>query len=112
MPDTVPVTFEVDPETAAALQDPATHARIEEMIRRTARPADVEQLFAAMDALAAEASRRGLTDEVLEEELAAYNAERRCTPSADDLVAQFRSFAAGHTLGNLALKDLITEGRR
>jgi hypothetical protein len=35
MPDTVPVTFEVDPETAAALEDPATSARIERMIRRT-----------------------------------------------------------------------------
>ena len=33
-----------------------------------------------MDALAAEAERRGLTDEILEEELAAYNAERRDMP--------------------------------
>ena len=33
-------------------------------------------------------------------------------PAADDFVAQFRAFAAGHTLGGLDLKDLISEGRR
>jgi hypothetical protein len=33
-----------------------------------------------MDALSAEARRRGLPDELLEEELAAYNAERRNRP--------------------------------
>ena len=85
MPDdarTVPVTFEVDPETAAALQDPATHARIEQMIRRTARPVAVERLFEAIGALKAEAHRRGLTDEIIDEELAAYNAERRDPPPA------------------------------
>jgi hypothetical protein len=86
MPDTntVPVTFDLDPETAAALGDPATRARVERMIRRTALPpaAGVERLFAAMDALSEEARRRGLTDEILEEELAAYNAERRDRPPA------------------------------
>ena len=64
MPATVPVTLELDPETAAAPGDPTTRAR-------------VERLFAAMDALSAEARRRGLTDEILEAELAAHNAERR-----------------------------------
>ena len=87
MPDdtrTVPVTFQVDPETATALADPGTRARIERLIRRTARPpaAAIERLFAAMDALSAEAQRRGLTDEILDEELAAYNAERRERPPA------------------------------
>ena len=77
MPDTVPVTFELDPEIAAALEDPATRARIERLIERTARPATIERLFEVMDAMSAEAERRGLTDEILEEELAAYNAERR-----------------------------------
>ncbi len=33
-------------------------------------------------------------------------------PAADDLVARFRTFAAGHTLGGLDIKDLISEGRR
>ena len=84
MPDThtVPVTIDVEPEIAAALDDPATRARLERLVRRTLRPAGIEQLFAAMDALSDEARRRGLTDEVLEEELAAYNAERRTTPPA------------------------------
>ncbi len=84
MPDiqTVPVTFEVDPETAAALEDPVTRARIERLIRRTVRPASIERLFEVMDAMSAEAARRGLTDEILDAELAAYNAERRTTPPA------------------------------
>ena len=80
MPDTIPVTIEVDPEAAAALDDPATRARIGRLVSRALRPTSVEHLIAAMDALAAEAERRGLTDEILEEELAAYNAERRDAP--------------------------------
>ena len=32
--------------------------------------------------------------------------------TAENLVAQFRAFAAGHTLGGLDLKELISEGRR
>ncbi len=85
MPDdtrTVPVTLDLDPEIAIALEDPATRARVERLIRRTVKPASVERLFEAMDALSAEARRRGLTDEILEEELAAYNAERRDPPPA------------------------------
>ena len=77
MLDTVPVTLEVEPAAAAALDDPATRARIGRLVSRVLQPAGVERLIAAMDALAAEAERRGLTDEILEEELAAYNAERR-----------------------------------
>ena len=81
MPDTVPVTIEVEPEAAAALADPATRARLERLVRRTLRPTGgVGRLFAAMDALSDEARRRGLTDEILEAELAAYNAERRDRP--------------------------------
>ena len=34
------------------------------------------------------------------------------SPAADNLVAGFRTFAAGHTLGGLGIKDLISEGRR
>ena len=82
MPDTVPVTIEVEPEVAAALADPATRARLERLVRRTLRPAGgVERLFTAMDALSEEARRRGLTDELLEEELSAYNAEHRDRPT-------------------------------
>ena len=87
MPDTIPVTFELDLETAGTLNDPTTRARVERLIRRNARPAadadGLKRLFTAMDALSNEARRRGPTDEILEEELAAYNAERRDrTPSA------------------------------
>jgi hypothetical protein len=81
MPDTVPVTIEVEPEIAAALGDPLTRARLERLIRRTLRPAGVDALFAAMDALSDDARRRGLTDEILQAELAAYNAERRDPPA-------------------------------
>ena len=80
MPDdarTVPVTLDLDPETATALEDPATRARVERLIRRTVKPASVERLVEVMDAISVEAERRGLTDEILEAELAAYNAERR-----------------------------------
>jgi hypothetical protein len=81
MPDTVPVTIEVEPEIAAALGDPLTRARLERLIRRTLRPAGVDELFAAMDALSDDARRRGLTDDILQAELAAYNAERRDPPA-------------------------------
>ncbi len=81
MPDTVPVTIEVEPDIAAALADPATRARLERLVRRTLKPVGgVERLFAAMDALSEEARRRGLTEEILEAELAAHNAERRDAP--------------------------------
>jgi hypothetical protein len=82
MPDTVPVTFDLDPETAAALVDPATRARVERLIQRTVKPASIERLFEVMDAISVEAERRGLTDEILEAELEAYNTERRDSPRA------------------------------
>jgi hypothetical protein len=82
MPDTVPVTIEVEPSAAAALDDPATRARIERLVSRVLRPPSIERLSEAMDALADEARRRGLTDEILEAELAAYNAEHRDRPPA------------------------------
>jgi hypothetical protein len=82
MPDTVPVTIDVEPEVAAALEDPATRARIGRLVSRVLQPAPIEHLIAATDTLAAEAERRGLTDEILQQELAAYNAERRERPPA------------------------------
>lgn len=84
MPDThtVPVTLDVAPEVAVALQDPATRERVARLVSRAVRPAGVERLFTAMDALSEEARRRGLTDEILQEEIAAHNAERRDRPPA------------------------------
>ena len=80
MPDTVPMTIEVEPDDTA-LADPVTRARLERLVRRTLRPTGgVDRLFAAMDALSDEARRRSLTDEILRAELAAYNAERRDRP--------------------------------
>ena len=59
---------------------PETRARVVRLVSRTVRPASLERLIEVMDAISAEAHRRGLTDEILEEELAAYNAERRDRP--------------------------------
>jgi hypothetical protein len=81
MPDTVPVTIELEPDIAAALDDPATRARLERLICRTLRPAGIDALFAATDAMSDEARRRGLTGDILQTERQAYNAERRA-PSA------------------------------
>ena len=86
MPDdarTIPVTIEVEPAAAAALDDPATRARIGHLVSQTLHQENVQRLLLTMDALAAEAERRGLTNEILEEELAAYNAERRERPPAE-----------------------------
>lgn len=80
MPDTVPVTIDVEPDIAAALEDPATRARIGRLVSRMLQPRNVENLVTAIAALKEEAHRRGLTDEVVDEELAAYNAERRHAP--------------------------------
>ena len=81
MADTIAVTFELDFKTATALDDQTIRTRVERLIWRTARPAadadELKRLFTAMDALSNEARRRGLTDEILQEELATYNAERR-----------------------------------
>lgn len=77
MSDTVDVTLALDPRTAAWLADPQRRAEAEELLNRTFRQAAVERLFEAIAALKAEAHARGLTDEIIDEELAAYNAERR-----------------------------------
>jgi len=77
MPDTVPVTIEVEPGAAAALEDSVRRARVGRLVSRMLRPASVERLFEVMDTIAAEAERRGLTHEILESERAAYNTERR-----------------------------------
>jgi hypothetical protein len=80
MPDTVPVTIDVEPGAAAALNDDVRRARVGRLLSRMLRPASVDRLFELMDAISAEAERRGLTDEILEAELAVYNAERRDRP--------------------------------
>jgi hypothetical protein len=82
MTDTVAVTIEVEPAAAAALNDPITRARIGRLVSRALRPTSAERLFEVMEAISDEARRRGLTDQILDEELAAHNAERRHKPPA------------------------------
>jgi hypothetical protein len=77
---TVPVTIEVEPAAAAVLDDDTKRAWVGRIVSRMLQPAGVDRLFAAMDAISAEARRRGLTDEILQAELDAYNAERRERP--------------------------------
>lgn len=79
MPDTntVDVSIPIDAAVAAQLEDSAKRALAGRLVSRMLQPASVERLFEVMDAMSDEAKRRGLTDEILEAELAAYNAERR-----------------------------------
>jgi hypothetical protein len=77
MSETVDVTLPVEPGAAAALNDAATRALVGQVVSRMLRPASVERLTEVITALKAEAHARGLTDAVIDEELAAYNAERR-----------------------------------
>ncbi len=85
MPDThtVDIAIPVDVSVAAALDDAAVRAMAGCLVSRMLQPARVERLFDTMDAISAEAARRGLTEDILDAELAAYNAERRnATPAA------------------------------
>ncbi|RYY17032.1 MAG: hypothetical protein EON55_03125 [Alphaproteobacteria bacterium] len=79
-----PATFQFDPKAATALADPIIRARIEWLIRHSARPAagSGDWLFAAMTALSDDAERRGLMEETLDAELAAYNVDDRERRSA------------------------------
>lgn len=78
--DTVDVMIPVAPDAAALLGDAAKRAWVGRIVSRMLQPASAEHLAEVMDAITAEAKRRGLTDEILEAELAAYNAEHRDAP--------------------------------
>jgi hypothetical protein len=79
MPDTntVDIAIPVQASVAAALDDAGVRAMAGRLVSRMLQPASIDTLFNTMDAISAEAARRGLTDDILEAELAAYNAERR-----------------------------------
>ena len=83
MPDTVPVTIEVDPVAAAALANARTRAAMGRLVTRVLhpRPGPSELAQAIADAKA-EARGAGLTDADIDAELDAYNAERRDAPPA------------------------------
>ncbi len=82
MPDTVPVTIEVDAIAAAALADARTRAAMGRLVSRVLhpRPGPSELAQAIADAKA-EARGAGLTDADIDAELDTYNAERRATPA-------------------------------
>lgn len=77
MPDTVDVVIPVEIRAATALRDVATRALVGRVVSRMLDPASVERLADAIAALKAEAHARGLADEIIDAELAAYNVERR-----------------------------------
>jgi hypothetical protein len=77
---TVDVTIPVDVRAATELRDARTREAIGRLVSRVLqrqRQEKLERLFSALERLGADADARGLTDEILEKELAAYNAERR-----------------------------------
>ncbi|MEO8883228.1 MAG: hypothetical protein ABI377_07455 [Devosia sp.] len=84
MPDThtVDVAIPVDARVAAALDDVMMRALAGRMVSHMLEAPSVERLFEVIDTMKAEAHSRGLTDEILDAELAAYNAERRDAPPA------------------------------
>lgn len=78
MDNTVEVSIPVEADAAAALGDVRAREAIGRVVSRMVRPsADADPLLEAMERLSADAARRGLTQAILDEELAAYNAERR-----------------------------------
>ena len=83
MPDTVPVTIEVESDAAAALGDPRTRAAMGRLVSRVLNPRPgPSELAQAIAAAKAEARATGLTDADIDAELTAYNAERRDSSSA------------------------------
>lgn len=76
---TVDVVIPIEDTAARQLQaDPLKRAALGELISDWMRPdGHGERLIDAMRQMSTEAAARGLTDEILEAELAAYNQERR-----------------------------------
>ena len=84
MGNTVDVTIPVDPEAAAALADARNRAAVGRLVSRVLRPrSGPTPLTQAIAELKAAARIAGLTDEDIDAELAAYNAERRDRRSLD-----------------------------
>ena len=82
MDNTVEVSIPVEADAAAVLGDARAREAIGRVVSRMLRPSeDADPLLVVMERLSAEAARRGLTQAVLDEELTAYNAERRAPGS-------------------------------
>jgi hypothetical protein len=74
---TVMVEIPVDEETAAALAGPHRRQAIGEAVKLMVRPhAGGDPLAALLETTRREATEAGLTDEVIDEELATWKAER------------------------------------
>jgi hypothetical protein len=79
MVDTVMVEIPVTPEAAEALDDPERRERVGKLVSSILRPESPgdDPLAAIFATIKSAARDDGLTDEEIEAELAAYNAERR-----------------------------------
>jgi hypothetical protein len=79
MDDLVMVEIPVSPEAAEALADDAKRARVGKLVSDVVCPADADTdpLAVLIGSIKAEARADGLTDEDIDAELAAYNAEHR-----------------------------------
>ena len=79
MAEAVMVEIPVTPEAAEALGDLARRERIGKLVSSMLRPQapDDDPLAAVFASIKSAARADGLTDEEIEAELAAYNAERR-----------------------------------
>ena len=78
MDRTVDVSIPVEAEVAGSLADARTREAVGRVVSRMLKPTqEFDPLLAAVSALSAEAERRGVTDELVDEELAAYSAEGR-----------------------------------
>ncbi len=78
MDGTVEVTIPVERDAAAALVDTRKREAVGRIVSRLLRPvAGDDPLLEVMERLSADAKALGLTQEVLEAELAAHKAERR-----------------------------------
>ena len=74
---TVMVQIPVDEETAAALADPRRREAVGELIKLVVRPgAGNDPLLALLETTRREATAAGLTDRDIDEELAAWKADR------------------------------------
>jgi hypothetical protein len=79
MADRVMVEIPVTPEAAEALGDPERRQRVGKLVSSMLRPRSPgdDPLAAIFAAIKSAARADGLTDEEVDAELAAYNAERR-----------------------------------
>ena len=78
MARTIDITIPVEVEAASTLADVRNRDAVGRLVSRVLRPRSGPSALAkAIAQLKAEARRAGLTDEDIDTELAAYNAERR-----------------------------------